>query len=336
MLTPPPVEHGDTVAVLAPSAQASETAVERGTEILETDFDLNPVIYPSVTADCQLSLLDRAEEIHEVFESDATAAFAVTGGEDQMRLLRHLKLNRIQSNPTRFFGISDNTHLHLALSAAGLVSYYGGQFVPGLACDPKIPEYTKRYLESALFDEYIGEIRPAEQWTDDEWCLEDQNEREWESNDGWEWEFPHDEPVSGTVWGGCYLALEHLLATNHYVPDPDSLAGFVLVVESSGLLPEPYFIKSVLRCLGERGLLEQASAVIVGRPKTRKNGERSYDERKRYQERQFDAVKMIARRYTPDLPIVSNVDFGHTDPHVPVPIGGTVQLNPIQETIIFH
>ena len=333
-VTPPPVEAGDEVAVVAPSSQIAESIVERGVERLETSFDVSPAVYPSVVADGQLPPDERAAEIHEAFESEATAVFAVTGGEDQLRLLRHLDLERLQSHPTRFFGISDNTNLHLALSAAGIVSYYGCQFVPGIALDPTLPEYTERYLRRALFEPSLGEVESATEWTDDYYDFSSDSPRDWEPNPGWTWEFPTSEPATGPVWGGCVVVLEHFLAVNRFVPEPER--EFVLALETSELLPDPYTVKSVLRCLGERNLLEKTAAVVVGRPKTRHNESRSEQERRQYRERQRNAIRQVCRTYCPNVPIVFDLDFGHTDPQLPIPVGGQVTLHPSSESIVFE
>jgi muramoyltetrapeptide carboxypeptidase LdcA involved in peptidoglycan recycling len=332
-IVPPAVEPGDEVAVLAPSRQLPRSVVDRGVERLRTAFDVSPRPYPSVHADEQLSPAERAAEVREAFESDATATFAVTGGEDELRLLRHLDLDRLRANPTRFFGISDNTILHLALSAAGIVSYYGCQFVPGLSLDPELPDYTEQSLRRALFDETLGEVQPADEWTDDHYDFDSDAPREWEANPGWTWAFPTDEPVSGPLWGGCVVVLEHFLAVDRFVPEPDG--EFVLALETSELLPEPYTVQSVLRCLGERDLLEHAAAVVVGRPKTRYREPRSGEERTAYRRTQREAITETCRTYRPDLPLLFDFDFGHTDPQLPIPIGGQVELDPTTESIVF-
>ncbi|WP_256295987.1 S66 family peptidase [Haloarchaeobius salinus] len=331
-IVPPAVEPGDEVAVLAPSRRLPASVVDRGVERLRT-FDMSPRLYPSVLADAQLSPAERAAEVHEAFESDASAGFAVTGGEDQLRLLRHLDPDRLRANPTRFFGISDNTILHLALSAAGVVSYYGCQFVPGLALDTELPGYTDRYLRRALFDETLGAVEPADEWTDDYFDFDTDAPREWEPNPGWTWAFPSDEPVSGPLWGGCVVVLEHFLAVDRFVPEPTE--GFVLALETSELLPDPYTVQSVLRCLGERGFLERAAGVVVGRPKTRHREARSDAARREYRETQRAAITETCRTYQPDVPILFDLDFGHTDPQLPVPIGGHVELDPVAASVAF-
>ncbi len=333
-VTPPLVNAGDEVAVLAPSSQLPESVVERGVERLQTSFNLSPTVYPSAVADEQLTPDKRAEEVHEAFESDATAVFAVTGGEDQLRLLRHLDLERLQHNPTRFFGISDNTNLHLALSAAGVVSYYGCQFVPGIALDPILPAYTERYLRRALFEPTLGEVEPAAEWTDDYYDFSSDAPRDWEHNPGWEWDFPTNKSVTGPLWGGCVVVLEHFLAVNRFIPEPTE--PFVLALETSELLPSPYTVKSVLRCLGERELLENAAAVLVGRPKTRHKDSRSVRERRQYREHQRNAIRQVCRAHCPNVPILFDFDFGHTDPQLPIPIGGQVTLNPSRELVVFE
>jgi muramoyltetrapeptide carboxypeptidase LdcA involved in peptidoglycan recycling len=334
-ITPRPVAAGDKVAIVAPSSQVSLKAVEIAVERLTELYDLSPVIYPSVKADDRLDPETRAEELHRAFESDATAVFSVSGGEDQMRLLQHLNLNRLRSNPTRFFGISDNTHLHLALSAAGVVSYYGCQFVPGLSWDPKLPDYTQRYLERALFRDTIGRIYPSERWTEDHYDIDSGSVREWSVNPGWTWEFPENHTVVGTVWGGCFIVIEHLLAVDKFVPDPEDMEGYVLAVESSGLVPDTYYVKSVLRCLGERGLLNSVAAIIVGRPKTKIDGKRGGQTDLDYRNTQRDAIQEVCREYTDETRILFDLDFGHTDPQVPIPIGGRVRLNPDEQSVTF-
>lgn len=334
-IIPPPVTTGDEVAVLAPSSQISQKAVDTATNRLTERYDLSPVIYPSVKAEERPSPKERADELHRAFESDQTAVFPVTGGYDQMRLLRHLKLDRLRSNPTRFFGISDNTHLHLALSAAGVVSYYGCQFVPGLAWDPELPDFTRRYLRRALFEETVGQIKPSRQWTDDHYDIDSERPREWNHNPGWEWDTPERKTINGTVWGGCCIVLEHILAIDQFVPDPEDMGEYVLAVESSGLVPDTYYVKSVLRCLGERQLLESAQALLVGRPRMKKHGSNGERAEPIYKKQQKDAIREVCQEYNPEAPILFNLDFGHTDPQIPIPIGGTVRLNPKDRSVAF-
>lgn len=40
-------------------------------------------------------------------------------------------------------------------------------------------------------------------------------------------------------------------------------------------------------------------------------------------------------RYAPDIPVVLGLDWGHTNPIVPLPVGGRVVVDPATETVRF-
>lgn len=331
---PPPLDPGGRVAVVAPSRVLPETVVETGVERLRERLGVEVTVHGSARApvDDPLAPEARAAELHRAFESEAGAVVAVTGGSEALYLLRHLDLDRFRASPTRFFGISDNTCLHAALSAAGVVSYYGPQFVPGLALDDRIHPYTETYLRRALFDDRVGEINPATEWTDD---YDHGDGREWEPNDDWTFEWPDSRIVTGRVWGGCVAVVHRLLAADRFVPSTEAVTDGVLALETSELLPDPYWVRSTLVGLGERGLLERFSGVVVGRPKTRHREPRSLEERRAYRDSLEAAIREECRRYRPEMPIVFDVDFGHTDPQVPLPMGSEVRIDPAEESISF-
>lgn len=136
------------------------------------------------------------------------------------------------------------------------------------------------------------------------------------------------------MWGGCLVILEHFLAVDRFVPDPEE--EFILALETSELKPDPYTVKSVLRCLGERDLLEKTTAVVVGRPKTRHKEPHSEQEYRQYREQQRKEICQICQTYRPNVPILFYFVFGHTDPQLPIPIGGRVTLHPSIESVVFE
>jgi len=350
-VTPPPAEPGDRVAVIAPSGGAAAVfpdVFELALERLRERFDLDPVVFE--TADAHPDELRehpemRAADVHEAFrDPDISAVFATIGGDDQIRVLKHLDGDVLRANPTRFFGMSDNTCLASALWTQGVVSFYGGQLLNNVATAGHLPEYTERYLRRALFEESLGELEPAEVWTDDtvEWARGDfrEAEPEYEDSDGWRWDVPEDrsgEVVRGRLWGGCLTVLQWLLAADRAVPGPAALDGSVLALETSEELPSADDVRRILTCAGERGLLERFDAVLVGRPQTRsREVERSDDERTECRAAQRAAVREWVRAYNPDAPIVFDLDFGHTNPTAPVPMGGTVAVDTDRRTIEFR
>jgi len=146
---------------------------------------------------------------------------AYTGGDDQIRVLRHLDGDALAASPTRFFGYSDNDNLRLFLWNRGIVSYGLGVH-PDLVCDADLHTYTERYLRRALFEESLGRIVPADEWTDDWFDFEAREPREWDDTPGptmWGGaEGDSAEPVRGRVWGGTFAIVKWHLQTDRYLP----------------------------------------------------------------------------------------------------------------------
>jgi len=92
-----------------------------------------------------------------------------------------------------------------------------------------------------------------------------------------------------------------------------------------------------LRALGERGFLEQFDGFLVGRATATSHVEDPpIEDRDAYHERQGEVWTDLLAEYTPDAPPVLDVDFGHTYPGVPIPIGGTARIDPGDERIVFR
>jgi muramoyltetrapeptide carboxypeptidase LdcA involved in peptidoglycan recycling len=345
-VTPPPVERGDRVAVVAPASTNPESAshvYDLGLKRLRERFDLEPVEYPTATADPEW-LADnpeaRAEDVMDAFrDPDVSAVIATIGGHDQLTILPHLDADVLREHPTRFYGWSDNTNLACFLWNQGIVSYYGGSVLTEYAMDGDMFEYTETYLERALFDDALGEWTEADVFTDEAGDWEDpealETRREVEDSDGRVWR-GGDDDVSGRIWGGCYETLVEQVLADRYLPDSDALDGAVLALETSEGIPDPEYVKANLCALGERGLLERFDGVLVGRATARSHVEDNPPEwRTDYRERQRDAITDVFETYNPDAPLVLDCEFGHTYPTCPIPIGGEVEIDPGTESIRF-
>lgn len=342
--TPPPVEPGDQVAVVAPASNAPESArfiYELGLERMRRVFDLDPVEYPTATADPEW-LADnpeaRAKDVMDAFrDPDISAVIANLGGHDQIKILPHLDGEVLREHPTRFYGYSDNTNLALFLWNHGVVSYYGGSTLLEYAMDGEMFDYTEEYLRRALFEDSIGEWIEAEVFTDEAGDWENQasinTTREIEQSAGRIWR-GGQVTVSGRIWGGCYGTIVEQFLADRYLPDPDDLNGTVLALETSELIPDPAVIGANLQALGERGLLERFDGVLVGRAAARSHAENNPREwRVAYRERQRNTIADIFETYNPNAPIVFDCEFGHTYPTCPIPIGGEIEMEPSTESI---
>lgn len=141
MILPNALKKGEKVAIVATSSgiQKFPDVLNKGVEKLEERFGLDPVIYDSAEKDTEYLSehpQEKAEEFMQAFEDpEIKGVIALTGGYEQLRILQYLEPERIKENPTRFYGLSDNTNLHIYLWKLGIQSFYGGQILDGLlAC----------------------------------------------------------------------------------------------------------------------------------------------------------------------------------------------------------
>ena len=136
--------------------------------------------------------------------------------------------------------------------------------------------------------------------------------------------------------GGCVESLLVQFTTHRHLPADEDLDGAVLYLETSESVPEPWIVESLLTGLGERGWLSRFAAVLVGRPKAWALDKHSTREWKRdYRATQRATVRDAIRAYDADLPIVQNLDFGHTHPQVIVPSGGRAVIDADARTVTF-
>jgi muramoyltetrapeptide carboxypeptidase LdcA involved in peptidoglycan recycling len=345
-ITPPSLEPTDKVGIVSPASGLADLyphVYELGLDRLESVFDLEPVEFPTATkSDTYLSdhPKERAEDIEKVFrDPEIRGVIATIGGNDQIRILKHLNGDVLRDNPTRFYGISDNTNLAHYLWNQGIVSFYGGNLLTEFAVPGSLPEYLEASLRSALFDESIGSIQAAPEFTDEDldWNNPENLDKhpEMESNPGWVWRGGED-AVEGRTWGGSLEITYLQAAAGRYLPSSEALNGAVLLLETSEELPSSAVVQRMLLGLGERGFLSQFDGFLIGRVKARsRSTDRTKEEREEYREQQRETITDIITDYNSTAPIVLNVDFGHTNPVVPVPLGGMVSIDPQNGNIEF-
>jgi muramoyltetrapeptide carboxypeptidase LdcA involved in peptidoglycan recycling len=348
-VVPPALEPGDKVAIVAPGSNRATDyphVYELGLKRLREVFDLEPVEYPTAEADSDY-LYDhpeeRARDVMDAFADPEIRGVVTTiGGFDQIRILKHLDPAVLRESPTRFYGISDNTNLACYLWNLGVVSFYGGTVMTDLAMQGSMHDYTVEHLETAFFADDLaafGELQPADEFTDEDldWGDPDNLDchREMEPAPGWTFRGPAT-TVSGRTWGGCVSTLDVQLRTDRYLPAPEDLGGRILLLETSEELPSALDVRQFLLGMGERGLLERFAGVLVGRAKARNPFEDpGPDARAEYRATQRESIADVLAEYNPEAPVVFDVEFGHTAPVAPIPVGGRVEIDPASERITF-
>ncbi|MFB7086740.1 S66 peptidase family protein [Streptomyces sp. NPDC056296] len=332
---PPKPSPGDRVAVLSPSSGLPglfPLPYELGLERLRKEYELEPVEYPA-TRKMGSTPGERAADIHAAFaDPDIKAVIASIGGDDQITVLPLLDRELIRANPKPFFGTSDNTNLLAYLRNTGIVGYHGASVMVELGRPVAMHPQTADSLRAALFTPGPYELRPAERWNDvdRDWADPATFDEEPGSRlgSGWSW-VNAGRVAEGRSWGGCLEILAGLLmADREMARDPAEYDDGVLLLETSEEMPSATEVFRTLRNMGERGLLRRLSALLMARPKTwsfeRPN---SPEEAAGYAAEQREAVLRAMRAYAPETTIVFDVDFGHTDPQVVIPYGGTVRVD---------
>ncbi len=341
---PSALSKGDKVAVVATSGgvQKFPEVIDKGVERLEGRFGLEPVLYDNVHEDTEYLNShpeEKAEAFMKAFEDpEIKGVIALTGGDEQLRILKYLENDRLRDNPTRFYGISDNTNLHIYLWSLGITSFYGGQILDDLLAEGDIGEYTYSYLEKAFFEDSLGELEASEKFTDEyfdlfqEEIVDDRERFEAPEREFWNFE---QKTVEGLLFGGCFEIMDWQLAAEKYLPENEELEGCILALETSEEAPSITEIKRSLISMGEKGFLQNFSAIIIATPMRQAlHGEdRTIEEKKNYHRKHTEIIKEEIKNYCPETPVVFNMEFGHTHPKIPLKLGGKLKINPEKQKI---
>ncbi|WP_435219008.1 S66 family peptidase [Streptomyces sp. bgisy034] len=326
---------GDRVAVISPGAGLPglfPRPYELGLERLRKEYGLEPVEYPT-TRKMGATPQERADDIHAAFaDPGIKAVIASIGGDDQITVLPLLDRELIRANPKPFFGMSDNTNLLMFLRNTGIVGYHGATVMCELGRPGAMHPQTADSLRAALFTSGEYELGPAERWNDinRDWADPATFDAEPGTRPGTGWTWVNaDRVVEGRTWGGCLEIVGWLLMADREIArDLSEYDDGVLLLETSEEMPSASEVFWTLRNMGERGLLQRFSALLMGRAKTwsfeRPNG---LEEAARYAADQREAVLRAMRTYAPNTTVVLDVDFGHTDPQLVIPYGGTVRVD---------
>ncbi|MFH8569792.1 S66 peptidase family protein [Streptomyces sp. NPDC017993] len=332
---PPKPRPGDRVAVLSPSSDLAARLplpYELGLARLEKEFGLRPVTYPS-TLRKGASPQERADDLHAAFaDPEIRAVFTTIGGDDQLTVLPHLDRAVFRADPKPFFGYSDGTALLAYLRNTGIVGFHGASVMCELGRPGALHPLTAESLRAALFTSGPYDLRPAAHYTDEDgdWAAPDTFASEpamWQGN-GWSWHGP-ERVVEGSSWGGNLEVLSWMLMADREMgAATDFDDGGVLFLETSEELPRADDVYYVLRSMGERGLLGRFGALLMARPKAWSLSQRHSAEAKAsYVREQRAAVLRALTAYAPEMVAVFDVDFGHTDPQLVIPCGGTIRVD---------
>ncbi|MBU3073091.1 S66 family peptidase [Clostridium estertheticum] len=262
----------------------------------------------------------RAEDLMCAFQDESTKGIiACIGGNESIRMLPYIDFNIINHNPKVFMGYSDTTTTHLFCLKAGISSIYGPTLLVDFAENVSMHPYTVENIKKTLFEtNAIGEVKAGPEWTSQNLSWEESNksmQREYKPNNGYEL-LQGKGVVKGRLIGGCMEVFDSLRGTAVY-PTPEEFDDSILFLETSEEKPPVWFVEGELRNYGITGILDRINGIIWGKPQDEEN----------YLEYKEVIYKVMKEFNKADLPILYNMNFGHTEPKICLPYGILAEID---------
>lgn len=111
----------------------------------------------------------------------------------------------------------------------------------------------------------------------------------------------------------------------NFWPQKDFWNGKIIFFETSERKPPIDQVKWMLRNYGIQGIFDKISALIFGRA-------RDYSDQEK-KELDETIIQIVKGEFKNDkICIVSNMDFGHTDPQWILPLGIKAEVDPMKQT----
>jgi len=329
MIKPPALRPGDRVAAVSLSLGGPSLfpfRYDAGKRQLEEAFGVTVVESRHAMADAAWLAEHpeaRASDLMEAFADPSIRAIISTiGGDDSIRLLPFLDFVLIRNNPKIFLGYSDSTVTHFACFKAGVVSFYGPSIMAGFGENGGLFPYMASAVRQILFSkEAPVQVLPnLEGWTYErlEWGkpeLQTQR-RKLHPCSGWRW-LQGSGIHRGGLIGGCLEVVDWLRGTPVW-PELSVWRKSMLFLELSEEAIPPSAVVRVLRSIAATGALQEVRGILFGRPYVEESSFAGYD----------SALLHVCRELgLESLPLITQMDFGHTDPMFIVPYGVEAEID---------
>lgn len=138
------------------------------------------------------------------------------------------------------------------------------------------------------------------------------------SNTGWTW-LQDNVKTRGQLSGGYIEVLEFMKETKYW-PNENFWKDKILFFETSEDKPSPNQVKWLLRNYRLQGIFNKISALLIGRPRDYSDIEKN--------ELDENIIKIVKNEFkNKDLPVITNMDFCHTDPQWIMPLGIKAEID---------
>ncbi|MDL2319435.1 LD-carboxypeptidase [Eubacteriales bacterium OttesenSCG-928-A19] len=328
MRKPEMLRAGDTVATVSLSGGAAGEADLRAwyqvaKDRLRSIFGLNVVetkhclmgreyVYQNPAA--------RADDLMEALLDDGVKAVLLCqGGDDAARILPYIDRAIIRDHPKVFLGFSDATIIHHIFLQQNIVSFYGPNVLTTLSEPVALHPYTVDGMRKALFSRKpIGSVQPAGIRVYEPVNWKDGLHRQRPAVSVGSYEVLQGSGrVQGCLLGGCLGPLIYMLKGTDLFPAAERWEGSILFID--GMLP--YGSRSallhMLRGLAACGVLSRIRGMVVSNPFAPEEEEAT----------KGAVLTALREEGLQELPVLYNVDFGHTAPMTTLPIGVQCEIN---------
>lgn len=298
MTTPPVLQKGDTIAIVATARKNIDDNLKPTLDLLHS-WGLEAVIGSSIGLDDnQLAGTDeqRAADFQQQLDNpNIKAIWCVRGGYGTVRMIDLLDFTEFKQNPKWIIGFSDVTVLHNHLNTLGFESIHG--IMP--VSVPKATEEAKESLRKALF----GEPLSYEIGTDPMNRLGS---------------------ASGELVGGNLSILYSLFGSESAIDCDDK----ILFIED--LDEYLYHIDRMMMNLKRNGCLESIKGIIVGSMSKMKDNEIPWGKNA------LEIIEDVTKTYT--IPIIYNFPAGHIHDNRALILGSTVRIHVTENcsTVVFE
>ncbi len=254
------------------------------------------------------SIESRIEDLHTAFaDKGVDAILTVIGGYNSNQLLQYLDYELLAKNPKILCGFSDVTALANAITAkTGMITYIGPHF-SSWAMKHGF-EYSLEHFVKACMDDAPFDLLPSQEWSDDPWYM-DQEKRDFIKNEGY-WTLKTGNAF-GRIIGG-HVRCFNVLQGTEYWPGLDDA---ILILEEDAEINPPLFDRQ-LQSLIHQPDFSGVKGVLIGR------FQKNTKMKRELLQKIIDTKKELQ-----DIPIIANVDFGHTTPIATMPIGGSLEVS---------
>jgi muramoyltetrapeptide carboxypeptidase len=298
MITPPNLQKGDTIALLATARKNIFDNLKPTLELLQS-WGLKVVVGKTIGLDDnQLAGTDeqRAQDLQDQLDNpNIKAIWCVRGGYGTVRIIDTLDFTKFKQSPKWIIGFSDVTVLHNHLNTMGYKSIHG--IMP--ISVPKASVEAKKSLKIALFGESLSyEIAPNSM-----------------NKLG---------KATGELVGGNLSILYSLLGSNSAI----NCENKILFLED--LDEYLYHIDRMMMNLKRNGCLDSIKGIIVGAMSDMKDNDIPWGKNA------LEIIQDVTQKY--NIPILYNFPAGHIHDNRTLIMGSTVtlEINKNSSTLTFE